>query len=129
MSQRLSPDRRPSSFLSTLLKKVKMPALRGAADNQIDPQRLPGLTQIRQEVNRGGFDLNSLTHRLTKLIQRIVGAGGVGVWLFTNDEAFLCATAGTASNDERLRFEVLSKLVNVYRLSQDSASRLQTQSE
>ena len=65
MSQRLSPDRRPSSFLSTLLKKVQMPALRGAADNQIDPQRLPGLTQIRQEVNRGGFDLNSLTHRLT----------------------------------------------------------------
>ncbi len=81
------------------------------------------MTQIRQEVKRGGFDLNSLTHRLTKLIQRIVGAGGVGVWLFTNDEVFLYATAGTASNDERLRLEVLSKLVNVYHLSQDSASR------
>src|SRR5580765_3815648 len=124
MSKRLSPDRRPfKQFLSTLLKKVQMPALRGAADNQIDPQCLPGLTRIRQEVKRGGFDLNSLTPRLTKLIQRIVGAGGVGVWLFTSDEVFLYATAGTASNDERLRFEVLSKLVNVDRLSQDSASR------
>lgn len=100
-----------------------MPTVRGAADNQIDPQCLPGLTQIRQEVKRGGFDLNSLTHRLTNLVQRIVGAGGVGVWLFTNDEVFLYVTAGTASNDERLRLEVLSKLVNVYRLSPDSASR------
>ena len=124
MSQRLSPDRRSfKQFLSTLLKKVQMPALRGAADDQIDPQWLPGLTQIRQEVKRGGFDLNSLTHRLTKLIQRIVGAGGVGVWLFTNDEVFLYATAGTASNDERLRLEVLSKLASAYHLSQDSASR------
>ncbi len=124
MSQRLSPDRRSfKQFLSTLLKKVQMPALRGGADDRIDPQWLPVLTQIRQEVKRGRFDLNALMNRLTKLIQGIVGAGGVGVWLFTSDDVFLYATAGTASNDERLRLEVLSKLVNAYHLSQDSASR------
>ena len=87
-----------------------MPALRVGADDRIDPQWLPGLTQIRQEVKGGRFDLNALINRLTKLIQGIVGAGGGGVWLFTNDDVFLYATAGTASNDERLRLEVLSRL-------------------
>jgi hypothetical protein len=125
MSQRLSSDRRSfKQFLSTLLRKVQMPALRGSAKDRIDPQWLPGLTQIRQEVKGGRFDLNALINRLTKLIRGVVHAGGAGVWLFTNDEVFLYAGAGTASNDERLRLEVISKLASACRLRQDSASRL-----
>jgi hypothetical protein len=125
MSQRLSPDRRSfKQFLSTLFQQIQMPGLRGSADDRIDPQWLPGLTQIRQEVKGGRFDLIAVVSRLTKLIQGVVGAGGAGVWLFTSDEVFLYAGAGTASNDERLRLEVLSKLASAGQISQDSASGL-----
>jgi hypothetical protein len=79
MSQRLCPDRRSfKHFLSTLLKKIQMPVLRGSAKDRIEPQWLPGLTQIRQEVKGGKFDLNALINRLTKLIQGVVHAGGTG---------------------------------------------------
>ena len=122
MSERLSPDRRSfKQFLSTLFQQIQMQGLRGSADDRIDPQWLRGLTQIRQEVKGGTFDLNALINRLTKLIQGVVGAGGCGVWLFTNDEVFLYAGAGTASNDERLRLEVLSKLASACQLSQNAA--------
>lgn len=125
MSQRLSPDRRSfKQFLSTLFQQLQMPGLRASADDWIDPQWLPGLTQIRQEVKGGRFDLNALINRLTKLVQGVVHAGGAGVWLFTNDEVFLYAGAGTASNDELLRLEVLSKLASACQLSQDSVPRL-----
>ena len=125
MSLRLSPDRRSfKQFLSTLFRRIQMSGLRGSADDRIDPQWLPSLTQIRQEVKSGRFDLNALTNRLTQLIQGVVHAGGAGVWLFTNDEVFLYAATGTASNDERLRLEVLSKLASACQLSQGPASRL-----
>ncbi len=55
-----------------------------------------------------------------KLTQGVVGAGGAGVWLFTNNEIFYCAGAGNASNDERLRLEVISKLVTSCQVSKDS---------
>jgi hypothetical protein len=124
MSERLSPDRRSfKQFLSTLFQQIQIPGLRGSSDDRIDPQFLPDLIQIRQEVKGGRFDLNAVINRLTKLTQRIVGASGVGVWLFTSDEVFLYAGAGSASNDERLRLEVISKLASACQLSQDSASR------
>ncbi len=123
MSERLSPDRRSfKQFLSTLFQQIQ--GLHGSADDRIDPQCLPELTQIRQEVKGGRFDLNAVINRLTKLTQRVVGASGVGVWLFTSDEVFLYAGGGTASNDERLRLKVISKLASACQLSQDSASRL-----
>jgi len=125
MSLRLSPDRRSfKKFLSTLFRQIQMPGLRGSADDRIDPQWLPSLTMIRQDVKAGEFDANALINRLTKLIQGAVHADGAGVWLFTNDEVFLYAGAGSASNDERLRLEVLSKLASACQLIQDSASRL-----
>src|SRR6266576_5991713 len=124
MSERLSPGRRSfKQFLSTLFQQIQVPGLRGSSDDRIDPQFLPDLIQIRQEVKNGQFDLNAGANRLTKLTQRILGASGVGVWLFTNDEVFLYAGAGTASNDERLRLEVISKLASACQLSQDSAAR------
>jgi hypothetical protein len=82
------------------------------------------LIQIRQEVKSGSLDLNAAINRLVKLTQGLVGAGGAGVWLFTKDEIFYCAGAGNASNDERLRLEVISKLATSCRLSKDSMPRL-----
>ncbi len=124
MNERLSPDRRSfKQFLSALFQQIRRQGLRGSADDQIDPQCLPDLTQIRQEVKAGKFDLNAVINRLTKLIQRIVGASGVGVWLFTSDEVFLYAGAGSASNDEGLRLEVISRLASTCQISQNSASR------
>jgi hypothetical protein len=123
MSERLSPDRRSfKKFLSTLFQQIRIPGLHGSADDQIDPHCLPDLIQIRQEVKGGRFDLNAVINRLTKLTQRVVSASGVGVWLFTSDEIFLYAGTGTASNDERLRLEVISKLASACQLSQDAAS-------
>jgi GAF domain/Sel1 repeat len=128
MSERLSPDRRSfKRFLSTLFQQIQRQGLRGSADDRIDPQCLPDLIQIKQEVKAGKFDLNAVINRLTKLTQRIVGASGIGVWLFTSDEVFLYAGAGTASNDERLRLEVISKLARACQLSHDSASRATNQ--
>jgi len=82
------------------------------------------LIQIRQEVKSGSLDLNAAINRLVKLTQGLVGAGGAGVWLFTKDEIFYCAGAGNASNDERLRLEVISKLATSCQLSKDSLPRL-----
>lgn len=125
MSERLSPDRRSfRQLLSTLFQQIQRQRLRGGLDYRIDPQCLPDLIQIRKEVKGGRFDLNAVLNRLTKLTQRVVGASGVGVWLFTSDEVFLYAGAGTASNDERLRLEVISKLASACQPSQVSASRL-----
>ena len=59
-----------------------------------------------------------------KLTQSVVGAGGAGVWLFTNNEIFYCAGAGSASNDERLRLEVISKLMTSCQLSNDPLPHL-----
>jgi hypothetical protein len=124
MSERLSPDRRSfKQFLFALFRQIQRQGLRGSADDRIDPECLPDLIQIRQEVRAGKFDLNAVINRLTKLTQRIVGASGVGVWLFTSDEVFLYAGAGSASNDESLRLEVISKLARACQLSHDSASR------
>jgi hypothetical protein len=125
MSERLSPDRRSfKQLLSTLFQQVQRQGLRGSLHYRIDPQCLPDLIQIRKEVKGGRFDLNAVLNRITKLTQRVLGASGAGVWLFTSDEVFLYAGAGTASNDERLRLEVILKLANACQLGQDSAFRL-----
>jgi len=124
MSERLSPGRRSfKQFLPALFLQIQRHGPRRSIDDHVDPQCLPDLSQIRQEVKTGKFDLNALVNRLAKLTQRIVGASGVGVWLFTGDEVFLYAGSGSASNDERLRLEVISKLANACRPSPDSASR------
>jgi len=124
MSERLPLDRRSfRQFLSTLFQQIHRQGLCGSLDYRIDPQSLQDLIQIRKEVKGGRFDLNAFPTRLTKLAQRVVGAGGVGVWLFTRDEVFFYAGAGTASNDERLRLEVISKLASACKLGHHSASQ------
>lgn len=118
MSQRLSPDRRSfKQFLSALSQQIQKQGLRGSADGRIDPQWQPVLMQIRQQIKGGRFDPDAVINHLTKLTQRVLGAAGAGVWLFTNNEIFYSAGAGDASNDERLRLEVISKLASVCQIS------------
>ena len=125
MSERLSPDRRSfTQFLPSLFHHIGSRALRDSAGDFIDPQWLPELIQIRQDIKSGRLDLNALIHRLVKLTQKVLGADGAGVWLFTNDEIFYSAGAGIASNDERLRLEVISKLANTWQLRRNSTPRL-----
>ena len=121
MSQRLTLDRGSfKQFLSAQFQQIQRPGVRGSAGDRIDPQSLPDLVQLREEVKSGSLDLKSVINRLVKLTQGVVGAGGAGVWLFTNNEIFYCAGAGNASNDERLRLEVISKLVTSCQVSKDS---------
>ncbi len=125
MSPRLSTDRRSfKQFLSTQFQHVLMQGVRGSASDRIDPQSLMELNQIRQHVKSGNLDLNAAINRLVKLTQGLVGAGGAGVWLFARDEIFYRAGAGNASNDERLRLEVISKLAIACQLSKKSLPRL-----
>jgi hypothetical protein len=124
MSQRLSLDRDPSSSSSPLCSsEYKSRECAVAQGDRIGPQSLPDLVQLRQEVKSGSLDLKSVINRLVKLTQGVVGAAGAGVWLFTNNEIFYCAGAGNASNDERLRLEVISKLVTSCQFSKDSLPR------
>ena len=61
MSERLSPDRRSfKQLLSTLFQQVQRQGLRGSLDYRIDPQCLPDLIQIRNEVKGGRFDLKAI---------------------------------------------------------------------
>jgi len=125
MSERLSPDRRSfTQFLPSLFHHIGSRVLRGSAGDRIDPQWLPELIQIRQEIKSGRLDLNAVIHRLVRLTQRVLGADGAGVWLFTSDEIFYSAGAGNASNDERLRLEVISKLASTWQLRRNSPPRL-----
>ena len=125
MSQRLSLDRGSfKRFLSALFQQMQRQGLRGSAGNRIDPQGVPDLIQIGHDVNSGRLDLNAVIRRLVRLTQRVVGAGGAGVWLFAHNEIFYCAGAGNASNDERLRLEVISKLAASCHLRKDSLFRL-----
>jgi hypothetical protein len=94
--------------------------LRGSTGDRIDPQWQPDLIQIRQELKSGALDLNAVINRLVKLTQRVVGAGGAGVWLFANNEIFYSAGAGNASNDEGLRLRVISKLAISCQPNRDS---------
>ena len=125
MSERLSPGRRSfTQFLPSLFHHIGSRALRGSAGDPIDPQWLPELIQVRQEIKSGRFDLNAVIHRLVRLTQRVLGADGAGVWLFTSDEIFYSAGAGSASNDERLRLEVILKLANTWQLRRNSPPHL-----
>ena len=121
MNQRFSLDR--GSFkrsLSALFQHMQRQGLRGSTGDRIDPQWQSDLIQIRQELKSGTLDLNAVISRLVKLTQKVVGAGGAGVWLFADNEIFYSAGAGNASNDEGLRLRVISRLAISCQLSQDS---------
>ena len=118
MSQRFSPN--PGSVehsLSALFPRIGRRRLNAPDWN--DPDTLPRLAQI-QQINGEAIDPDTVMDRVAKLALKELSADGTGVWLFTENETFLGAGAGKASNDERLRLALLSTLLTSWRLSKDS---------
>ena len=68
MSQRLTLDRGSfKQFLSAQFQQIQRQGVRGSAGDRIDPQSLPDLVQLREEVKSGSLDLKSVINRLVKL--------------------------------------------------------------
>jgi hypothetical protein len=88
-----------------------------------DPETLPRLEQI-QEIKSEAIDPDTVMDRIVKLAWKELRADGTGVWLFTNNETFLGAGAGQASNDERLRLTLFSTLLTSWRLSKGSLTQV-----
>lgn len=120
MSQRFSPSRGSvARTLSALLQRIGRRNLRVRACDWNDPETLPRLEQI-QETKSEEIDPDTVMDRIVKLAWKELRADGTGVWLFTDNETFLGAGAGQASNDERLRLSLFSTLLTSWRLSQGS---------
>jgi len=124
MSQRFSPNR--GSFahtLSALLRRIGRRNRRVRARDWNDPETLQRLEQI-QETESEAIDPDTVMDRIVKLAWKELRADGTGVWLFTNNETFLGAGAGQASNDESLRLTLFSTLLTSWRLSKGSLTQV-----
>ena len=124
MSQRFSPNRGSLAHsLSALFQRILRQNLRVRARDWNDPETLARLAQIK-EIRSEAIDPDVVMDRIVKLARKELGADGAGVWLFTDNEAFLGAGAGQASNDERLRLALFSTLLTAWRLSEGSLTQL-----
>lgn len=124
MNQPFSPNREsvPHS-LSALFQRILRRNLRVRVRDWNDPETLPRLAQIEQ-IRSEAIDPDAVMDRIVKLARKELGADGTGVWMFTDNEAFLGAGAGQASNDERLRLALFSALLNAWRLGKGSLTQL-----
>ena len=121
MSQRIPLDRGSLKLgLSKFFQRLHKPGLQANAVDWGHPRSLPDLLHIQQKIEGDEFDLAAVLDRVVKVAWRELGAEGAGVWLFTNNEIFFCAGAGSASNDERLRLIVLSTLAAASRPTENS---------
>jgi hypothetical protein len=124
MSQPFSPNRGSVAHsLSTLFQRIGRRKLRVRARDWNDPETLPRLAQIK-EIRSEAIDADTVMDRIVKLGRKELGADGTGVWLFTDNEAFLGAGAGQASNDERLRLALFSTLLTAWGLNNGSLRQL-----
>lgn len=125
MNQQTPLDR--GSFklgLSALFDRLRKRELRANTVDWDDPGTLSELLQIQERTTSGEFDLDAVMDRLVKVTWKELGAAGVGLWLFTDNEIFYRAGAGEASNDEQLRLTVLSALTTVCQLSEHSGTQV-----
>jgi len=124
MSQPFSPSRVSIAHsLSALFRWIGRRKLKVRAQDWNDPETLPRLAQI-EEIRSEAVDPDSVMDRIVKLARKELGADGTGVWLFTNNEVFLGAGVGQASNDERLRLALFSTLLTAWRLNNGPLSQL-----
>jgi hypothetical protein len=120
MSQPFSPRRGSVAHsLSALFQRIGRRKLRVPARDWNDPETLPRLAQI-EEIRSEAIDPDTVMDRIVKLARKELRADGTGVWLFTNNEVFLGAGAGQASNDEHLRLALFSTLLTAWRLDNGS---------
>jgi hypothetical protein len=112
MSQRFTLNRQSfEEFLAAAslvqqLHKERMPQ-RARANRQ----PLLELAQIQRSLEKGEIGLAAAGKRTVALAQRVVGASGVAVWLFTNENLVYFCSAGSVNDSDRLRLEVLSRMV------------------
>ena len=124
MSQRFSPNHGSVAHaLSAFLQRIGRRNLRVRARDWNDPETLSRLEQI-QETKSEAIDPDTVMDRIVKLAWKELRADGIGVWLFTDNETFLGAGAGQASNDERLRLKLFSTLLTSWRLSKGSLTQM-----
>jgi putative methionine-R-sulfoxide reductase with GAF domain len=124
MSQRFSPNRGSvARTLSALFYRTGRRNLRVRTRDWNTPETLTRLKQI-QETKSEAIDPDMVMDRVVKLAWKELHAEGTGVWLFTDNEIFLGAGAGQASNSERLRLALLSTLLTSWRLSEGSLTQV-----
>jgi len=120
MSQRFSLDRQSfEQFLSaaTVLQQLEKRCLPITRDKT---QSFSELVETQQAIEIGTLDLHSAIERITALALKLTDARGAAVWLFAQAEFIYSGGAGTASNDHRLKMQVLSRLAATSRLTDDT---------
>ncbi len=117
MPQRFTLDRKSfEEFLAaaSFLQQVQRQALRDGAGALHGAQPLLVLMETQRAIELGKLDLDSAMERIVGLTPRTVGASGAAVWLFTRNEFVCGASTGISPKDERLRLQVLSRLVREF---------------
>ena len=124
MSQRFSPNRGSvARTLSALFLGIGRRNLRVRTRDWSSPETLTHLKQI-QETTSEAIDPDMVMDRIVKLVCKELRADGTGVWLFTDNETFLGAGGGQASNSERLRLALLSTLLTSWQVSEGSLTQV-----
>jgi hypothetical protein len=128
MPQRFTLDRKSfEEFLAaaSFFQQVQKQALRGGAGTVHGAQPLLVLMETQRAIESGALDLDSAMERIVALTPRAVGGTGAGAWLFTRNEFVCGASRGISPTDERLRLQVLSRLIREFHLeSQAEIARL-----
>jgi hypothetical protein len=115
MEQGLSAGRDPLEQILvaiSLLQQLQKRALSLDSGGD-DTAHFAGLANAQEAIQTGTLAPELALFRIADLAIELVPAQGAGVWLFAGDSLVYRAGAGTASNDERLRNAVLSKLLDV----------------
>ena len=114
MEQGLSAGRDPLEQILvaiSLLQQLQKRALSLDSGGD-DTAHFAGLANAQEAIQTGTLAPELALFRIADLAIELVPAQGAGVWLFAGDLLVYRAGAGTASNDERLRNAVLSRLVS-----------------
>jgi hypothetical protein len=128
MQQRFTLDKESfEEFLAaaSFFQQMQKQALQGGAGTLHGAQPLLVLMETQRAIESGTLDLDSAMERIVALTPRTVGASGAGVWLFTRNEFVCGASRGISPTDERLRLQVLSRLIREFHLqSQPEIAKL-----
>ena len=115
MEQGLSPGRDSLEQILVAVSLIQQLQKRALSldSGSDDTEHFTGLANAQEAIQTGTLAPELALFRTADLALELVPAQGAGVWLFAGDSLVYRAGAGTASDDERLRNAVLSKLVNV----------------
>ena len=115
MEQGLSPGRDSLEQILVAVSLIQQLQKRALSldSGSDDIAHFAGLANAQEAIQTGTLAPELALFRIADLAIELVPAQGAGVWLFAGDSLVYRAGAGTASNDERLRNAVLSRLVNV----------------